>query len=49
MQFYDLVGDVPPDFGPSAVTIGKFDGVHVGHRAVIDMLEGVARDRKSVV
>ena len=44
MQFYDLVGDVPPDFGPSAVTIGKFDGVHVGHRAVIDMLEGVARD-----
>jgi riboflavin kinase/FMN adenylyltransferase len=44
VQFYDLVGDVPPDFGPSAVTIGKFDGVHVGHRAVIDMLEGVARD-----
>jgi len=24
--------------GPSAVTIGKFDGVHVGHRAVIDSL-----------
>lgn len=42
MQFYDRVDDVPADFGPSAVTIGKFDGVHVGHRAVIDMLEGVA-------
>ena len=24
--------------GPSAVTIGKFDGVHTGHRAVIDEL-----------
>jgi len=44
MQFYDRVADVPPDFGPSAVTIGKFDGVHVGHRAVIDLLEGVAHD-----
>ncbi|QWS34425.1 bifunctional riboflavin kinase/FAD synthetase [Curtobacterium aetherium] len=45
MQFYDDVTDVPADFGPSAVTIGKFDGVHVGHRAVIAHLEKAAHER----
>ncbi len=29
---------IPADFGPSAVAIGKFDGVHAGHRAVIARL-----------
>ncbi|WP_314646899.1 bifunctional riboflavin kinase/FAD synthetase [uncultured Microbacterium sp.] len=31
--------EVPHDFGPSVVAIGKFDGVHAGHRAVIRRLE----------
>jgi riboflavin kinase/FMN adenylyltransferase len=37
--------DVPADFGPTAVTIGKFDGVHAGHRAVIERLRSVAVER----
>ncbi|MFK4760652.1 bifunctional riboflavin kinase/FAD synthetase [Microbacterium sp. ZW T5_45] len=31
--------EVPADFGPSVVAIGKFDGVHAGHRAVIERLQ----------
>jgi len=38
MKFYPSLGDVPAGFGPSAVTIGKFDGVHSGHRSVIARL-----------
>ncbi|MBF4461938.1 MULTISPECIES: bifunctional riboflavin kinase/FAD synthetase [unclassified Rathayibacter] len=39
-QARDLAG-----VGPSAVTIGKFDGVHAGHRAVIGRLHERARER----
>lgn len=35
-------GEVPADFGASAVAIGKFDGVHAGHRAVIERLKADA-------
>jgi len=34
--------EVPAGFGPSAVAIGKFDGVHAGHRAVIERLQEAA-------
>lgn len=48
MQFWTRSADVPGDFGPTAVTIGKFDGVHAGHRAVIDRLVAVATERDLV-
>jgi len=42
---------VPAHFGPSAVTIGKFDGVHRGHRAVIGRIREIAseHDLRAVV
>ena len=45
MQVFEGLGAVPSGFGPSAVTIGKFDGVHPGHRAVIAELKSVAAER----
>lgn len=40
---------LPRDAQPSAVTIGKFDGVHRGHRAVLDQLAAEAEGRRTVV
>ena len=43
MIVFRSLDEVPPEFGPSIVTIGNFDGVHCGHRTVI--AEVVARAR----
>jgi len=45
MRFFQSLSEVPAGFGPSAVAIGKFDGVHAGHRRVIDELLAVAAER----
>jgi riboflavin kinase/FMN adenylyltransferase len=45
MLLFEGIGDVPTGFGPSAVTIGKFDGVHLGHRGVLAQLTSLAADR----
>ncbi|PPF84082.1 bifunctional riboflavin kinase/FAD synthetase [Subtercola sp. Z020] len=42
MKVFTAIEQVPADFGPSAITVGKFDGVHEGHRAVIRELLAVA-------
>jgi riboflavin kinase/FMN adenylyltransferase len=42
VKIFRSLSEVPPEFGPSAITIGKFDGVHAGHRAVIAKLRHVA-------
>ncbi|MBW4040580.1 MAG: bifunctional riboflavin kinase/FAD synthetase [Acidobacteria bacterium] len=44
MQRFTGIESVPAGFGPSAVTIGKFDGLHTGHRVVIDDLLDLAGD-----
>ena len=45
MQRWNDVSDVPEGFGPSVVTIGNFDGVHLGHRSVLAHLVATARAR----
>ena len=42
MITFSALSEIPTGFGPSAVTIGKFDGVHAGHRAVITQLRAAA-------
>jgi riboflavin kinase/FMN adenylyltransferase len=51
VKTYKGLDAVTPGFGPSAVTIGKFDGVHRGHRAVIDRIREIAAadDLRAVV
>ncbi|WP_448004052.1 bifunctional riboflavin kinase/FAD synthetase [Agromyces bauzanensis] len=51
MRTFKGLGAVPEGFGPSVATIGKFDGVHTGHRAVIDRVHDIAaaEDLRSVV
>lgn len=43
------IENLPHDSVASAVTIGKFDGVHRGHRAVLDQLATEADGRRTVV
>lgn len=38
MEVYRTSEAIPAGFGPSAVTVGKFDGLHIGHRDVLRQL-----------
>ena len=45
MRIYRSLAETPPDFGPSALTIGNFDGVHFGHRRILRGLKALADER----
>lgn len=45
MRVWRRLEELPPDFGPSSVTIGNFDGVHVGHRRIMRRVREVASAR----
>jgi riboflavin kinase/FMN adenylyltransferase len=42
MRIFRTLDEVPPDFGPSALTIGNFDGVHAAHRRILRRVKEVA-------
>src|SRR5690606_32179060 len=41
---YRSLADAAPAFGPCALTIGNFDGVHLGHRLILETTLRRARD-----
>ncbi len=45
MRIFRSTAEVPADFGPSAVAIGNFDGLHSGHRGIMRQLTSEARAR----
>lgn len=44
LRWTDL-SQIPADFGRTVVTLGNFDGVHLGHRAVLAAVHDEARSR----
>jgi len=43
MKIFRSLHELPTDFGPVVATIGNFDGVHCGHRWVIDQVNARTR------
>lgn len=43
MKVFHKLDDVPPDFGPSVVSVGNFDGVHRAHLRVLSEVVGRAK------
>jgi riboflavin kinase/FMN adenylyltransferase len=49
VQIWRSLDEVPADVGPTAVVIGNFDGVHLGHRHVLARAREIADERSLLV
>src|SRR5579871_2919497 len=45
LRIFRSLEEVPADFGPSALTIGNFDGVHAAHRRILARVKEIADER----
>lgn len=46
MKIIDGFDDLKPFLNPVSLTIGNFDGVHIGHQLLLDRLNKTAREKK---
>jgi riboflavin kinase/FMN adenylyltransferase len=47
MQIIRSLSAIPPSFGPAVLSVGNFDGVHRGHRWILEQLKESARKRNA--
>ena len=50
MKIFHSLAEIPTGFGPTIVSVGNFDGVHRGHRLILDCIRdrALARNARSV-
>ena len=44
MRIFRSLAELPGDFGPCAITVGNFDGVHIGHQQILRRVAGIAKE-----
>lgn len=47
MQIFRNLAEIPTSFGPTVVSVGNFDGVHLGHQWILDKVQKSARELKA--
>ena len=44
MHLFESLDAIPRDFGPAVVTVGNFDGIHRGHRQLLESIRQRAKE-----